>query len=84
MPQTGANRLYQDRLLDNAMQKSKSITVYLKNGVHIKGRVLSHDTFTVLIETEKNNTLIYKHSVTSLFPARLPGPRPPRGTSDNN
>ncbi|MCR9143315.1 MAG: RNA chaperone Hfq [bacterium] len=78
MPQTGANRLYQDRLLDTAMQKAKSITVYLKNGVHIKGRIVAHDTFTVLIETEKNNTLVYKHSVTSLFPARLHPPRPPR------
>ena len=78
MPQTGANRLYQDRLLDHAVQKRKSVTLYLKNGVHIKGRVVDHDTFTVLLETEKNTTLIYKHSVTSLFPARLHTPRPPR------
>jgi host factor-I protein len=78
MPQTGANRLYQDRLLDHAVQKMKNITMYLKNGVHIKGRVLAHDTFTILVETEKNKTLVYKHSVTSVFPARLYTPRPPR------
>lgn len=76
-----ASRLYQDRLLDHSVQKMKNVTVYLKNGVHIKGRVLAHDTFTILIETDRNRTLVYKHSVTSLFPARLQQPgtrRPPR------
>ncbi len=73
-----SSRLYQDRLLDHSVQKMKNVTVYLKNGVHIKGRVLAHDTFTILIETDRNRTLVYKHSVTSLFPARLQQPRAPR------
>ena len=73
MPHT-RQQAQQDRILDFAAQKGRALTIYLKNGVHIRGRVMAHDTFTILLETEKNRTLIYKHSTTSLFPARLPGP----------
>lgn len=68
-------RLYQDRLLDAAVERGKPVTAYLKNGVHIRGKVVEHDTFTILLETEKNLTLVYKHSITSVFPARLQGAR---------
>jgi host factor-I protein len=69
MPQ--AHKLHQDRLLDMAMERDKPITAFLKNGVQVKGRVRAHDTFTILLETEKNITLVYKHSITSVFPARI-------------
>jgi len=66
-----SERANQDELLENAIRKSRSITIFLKNGVPLRGRVLAHDPYTVLMETERNQTLIYKHSITSIFPARF-------------
>ncbi|MCB1307960.1 MAG: RNA chaperone Hfq [Leptospiraceae bacterium] len=72
-------RVYQDRILETATKRNRPITVYLKNGVHIKGRVLAHDMFTILLETDKNKTLVYKHSATSIFPARMNHRKPHGG-----
>ncbi|MBX7057807.1 MAG: RNA chaperone Hfq [Leptospirales bacterium] len=68
-------KLHQERLLDQAMEKSRPVTAFLKNGVQVKGKVLAHDNFTILLDTERNLTLVYKHSITSLFPVRFAAPR---------
>jgi host factor-I protein len=39
----------QDIFLNNARKDRVDITVYLVNGVPIKGRVLSFDNFTLLL-----------------------------------
>lgn len=69
-------RIHQDKILEEARLRGRPLTMYLKNGVHIKGLIKMHDNFTVLINSEKNQTLVYKHSITSIFPARLHNPRP--------
>ncbi len=61
----------QDQIINQAIKKGRMLTVYLKNGVHIKGRVLAHDSYTILMDNEKHKSLVYKHSITSIFPARL-------------
>ncbi len=68
-------RANQDQLLEYAIENSKILTFFLRSGVPIKGRVVAHDLHTVLIKTEKNQTLAYKHSITSIFPARFAAPR---------
>lgn len=72
---TEVRKLHQDRLLDTAMETERPVTVFLKNGVQVKGRVRAYDSFTILLDTEKNLTLVYKHSVTSLFPVRFSAAR---------
>ncbi|MFW5751930.1 MAG: RNA chaperone Hfq [bacterium] len=60
----------QDSFL-NAVRKEKiEITIYLMNGVPIKGRVVSFDNFTILIEVDKKQNLIYKHAVSTLMPVK--------------
>lgn len=61
----------QDQIINQAIKKQRMLTIYLKNGVHIKGRVLAHDSYTILLDNEKHKSLVYKHSITSIFPARL-------------
>ena len=46
------------------------ITIYLVNGVPIKGRVLSFDNFTILIEVEKKQNLIFKHAISTILPSK--------------
>ena len=55
----------------------KSTTVFLRNGVSLKGHVRAHDNFTVFMETEKGQILIYKHAITTVFPGKQKG-RPKR------
>ncbi len=43
----------QDSFLNVARKEKVEITIYLMNGVPIKGRVLSFDNFTILVEVDK-------------------------------
>lgn len=60
----------QDHYLNIARKEKLDITIYLMNGVPIKGRVLSFDNFTILVEVDKKQNLIYKHAVSTLVPSR--------------
>lgn len=60
----------QDLFLNAARKDKINITIYLMNGVPIKGRVLSFDNFTILIEVDKKQNLIYKHAVSTILPSK--------------
>ena len=60
----------QDVYLNTARKEKSEVTIYLMNGVPIKGRVLSFDNFTVLIEVDKKQNLIYKHAVSTIVPLK--------------
>ena len=67
-----AGQLYnlQDHFLNTARKEKIEINVFLVNGVPIKGRVLSFDNFTILMEVEKKQNLIYKHAMSTIVPSR--------------
>jgi len=56
----------QDMVLNSARKEKMEITVYLTNGVPLKGRVLSFDNFTVIIEQEGKQSLVYKHAISTI------------------
>lgn len=60
----------QDGFLNNVRKDKIEITIYLVNGVPIKGRVLSFDTFTILFDVDKKQNLIYKHAISTIVPHR--------------
>lgn len=60
----------QDQFLNASRKEKMEITIYLVNGVPIKGRVLSFDNFTILIEADKKQNLIYKHAVSTIIPIK--------------
>jgi len=60
----------QDAFL-NAVRKDRvDVTIYLTNGVPLNGRVISFDSFTVLIEVDKRQNFIYKHAISTVVPQR--------------
>ncbi|ABS59988.1 MULTISPECIES: RNA chaperone Hfq [Fervidobacterium] len=59
----------QDRFLNILRTKKIEVKVYLVNGFQTKGIVRSFDNFTVLIESGKQQTLIYKHAISTILPA---------------
>lgn len=58
----------QDFILNQARKDKIEITVYLTNGVPIKGKVLSFDNFTIVIDTKERMTMVYKHAITTVTP----------------
>ena len=58
----------QDIFLNHTRKDKSDLTIYLVNGVPIKGRVLSFDTFTILMEVDKKQNLIYKHAISTIVP----------------
>src|ERR1700722_14226074 len=60
----------QDTFLNQARKENIGVTIYLVNGVQLRGIVRGFDSFTVLLDTPgKATQLVYKHSITSIVPA---------------
>lgn len=61
----------QDLFLNQIRKENITVTIYLVNGVQLRGTVRGFDPFTILLDSPGRPTqLIYKHAVTSVVPAR--------------
>ena len=59
----------QDVFLNEARRTKTAVTLVLVNGREVNGTVKAFDAFTVLLESEGTQTLIYKHSIVTVTPA---------------
>ncbi|MEG0855294.1 MAG: RNA chaperone Hfq [Terrisporobacter sp.] len=61
----------QDLFLNNARKERVPVTIYLMNGVQVKGYVKGFDSYIVLLEGEnRQQNLIYKHAVSTIVPGK--------------
>ena len=60
----------QDIFLNGARKNKIPVEVYLTNGYKLKGFVKGFDSFTVILDSDGKQMLIYKHSITTITPAR--------------
>ncbi|MCB1138535.1 MAG: RNA chaperone Hfq [Leptospiraceae bacterium] len=60
----------QDMVLNSARKEKMEITIYLMNGVPLKGRVVSFDNFTIVIENDGKQSLVYKHAISTIILSR--------------
>ncbi len=60
----------QDTFLNQTRKENMLCTVFLINGYQIKGVVRSFDNFTLLLEVEGKQQLIYKHAISTIIPIR--------------
>ena len=61
---------YQDLFLNQTRKERQLVTVFLVNGFQIKGIVRGFDNFTVVLEVDGRQQLIYKHAISTLIPSR--------------
>ena len=47
------------------------VTIYLTNGFQLKGMVKGFDNFTVVLDSEGRQQLIYKHAISTISPMKL-------------
>lgn len=60
----------QDAFLNQVRKEGVAVTVYLVNGFQIRGLVKGFDSFTVILDTDGKQELVYKHAVSTIIPAR--------------
>lgn len=60
----------QDVFLNQARKNRISVTIHLINGFQLKGFVKGFDNFTIILEGDEKQTMIYKHAVSTLTPAK--------------
>ncbi|MFZ8859040.1 MAG: RNA chaperone Hfq [Thermocrinis sp.] len=59
----------QEAFLNTARKRKVKVTIFLINGVRIQGKLRSFDTFTILVEDGRQQTLVYKHAISTIVPA---------------
>lgn len=60
----------QDTFLTKARRQNVPLTVFLVNGFQMRGAVRGFDPFTVVLESEGKQQLIYKHAISTIVPAQ--------------
>ncbi|SHI98207.1 RNA-binding protein Hfq [Clostridium cavendishii DSM 21758] len=60
----------QDIFLNNARKGKIAVVIYLTNGFQLKGYVKGFDSFTVVLDSDGKQMLVYKHAITTVTPAK--------------
>jgi host factor-I protein len=56
----------QDGFLNNARKEKGVITIYLLSGVKLSGRIKSFDKYSLVLETNNQEQLIFKHAISTV------------------
>jgi len=60
----------QDSFLNTARKERASITIYLLSGVKLTGRIRSFDKYSVVLEANGQEQLIFKHAISTIVMGR--------------
>jgi host factor-I protein len=60
----------QDTFLNQVRKDNIPITIYLVNGFQIRGVIRAFDNFTIVIESEGKQQMVYKHAISTFTPQR--------------
>ncbi len=56
----------QDSFLNNARKDKVLLTIYLMSGVKLSGRIKSFDKYSLVLETNNQEQLIFKHAISTV------------------
>ena len=71
----------QDTFLNTVRKDKSPITIYLVSGVKLTGKIRSFDKYSVLLENNAQEQLIFKHAISTVVSGR--GHNEPRGMSEH-
>ncbi|MCX8130666.1 MAG: RNA chaperone Hfq [Clostridia bacterium] len=60
----------QDVFLNQVRKEHIGVTIYLTNGFQLKGMVKGFDNFTVVLDSEGRQQLVYKHAISTISPMK--------------
>jgi host factor-I protein len=61
-----AQQNIQEAFLNNARKDKTFLTIYLMSGVKLSGRIKSFDKYSVILETNNQEQLIFKHAISTV------------------
>ena len=67
----------QDGFLNNARKEKGIITIYLLSGVKLSGRIKSFDKYSLVLETNNQEQLIFKHAISTVVTTKSMHAHPP-------
>jgi len=62
----------QDSFLNNARKDKIVLTIYLMSGVKLSGRIKSFDKYSLVLETNNQEQLIFKHAISTVVTLKSP------------
>ena len=62
----------QDTFLNTVRKDKSPITIYLVSGVKLTGKIRSFDKYSVLLENNAQEQLIFKHAISTVVSGRGP------------
>ncbi len=60
----------QDLFLNQARKEKLVVTMFLMNGFQLRGVIRGFDGFTVILDSEGKQQMIYKHAISTVVPVR--------------
>lgn len=60
----------QDGFLNQVRKDATPVTIFLINGFQLRGLVRGFDNFTVILDNEGKQELVYKHAISTIIPAK--------------
>ena len=57
----------QDSFLNLVRKENMAVVIYLVNGFQLRGMVKGFDNFTVILEQEGKQQLVYKHAISTIM-----------------
>ncbi len=60
----------QDLFLNQARKEKLPLTMFLMNGFQLRGVVTGFDSFTVVLDSDGKQQLIYKHAISTIIPSK--------------
>lgn len=60
----------QDVILNGARKARIQVIIHLVNGFQLKGVVKGFDNFTVVLDSDGKQMLVYKHAITTVTPSK--------------
>ena len=64
------NNHLQDVYLTNVSKNRLNVTMFLMNGYQLRGVITGFDAFTVVLNSDGRQQVIYKHAISTIAPAR--------------
>ena len=64
------NNNLQEIFLTKARKQSLPLTIFLMNGFQLRGVVTGFDCFTVVLDSDGKQQLIYKHAISTVVPPK--------------
>ena len=71
----------QEAFLNNARKDKTFLTIYLMSGVKLSGRIKSFDKYSVVLESNNQEQLIFKHAISTVVVSRPFHSGPPQSNA---